>query len=134
MIDLEALAQRISAVDTSIPVMIDTMPIAVTKGIFLRSSISGDDIDYEIPGLAQATFRLIVRSAKYDEGQKLLAKAIRAIRIEYPEEVGSMHVRYCRPETTPMVFPVSDGNLREFAVNMLICYDYDYEESAWGIS
>ena len=30
-----------------------------------------------------------------------------------------------------MAFPVSDGNLREFAVNMEICYDYkpDSEES-----
>ena len=34
-----------------------------------------------------------------------------------------MNVRICRPITTPMIFPVSNGNLREFSVNMRIIYD-----------
>lgn len=131
MIDYEALVERVAKAIPNMPVTIDTMPIAVTRGVFFRSNISGDDIDYYIPGLQRASFHLVARSAKYAEGMDILKKAISAISILQPEDVGSMHVRYCRPETMPMVFPIDDGNLREFAVRMNICYDYDSSEAPW---
>ena len=55
---------------------------------------------------------------------KLIDTATASLTIDIPQDVGFMHVRYCRARTTPMIYPVSDGNLREFAVNMDICYDY----------
>lgn len=124
MIDYEALAVRAKQFIDSVPVTIDTMPISTTKGLCLRSSISGDNLDHELPGFMKGAFRLIVRSAKYAEGMKLVDTATAALTVDIPQDVGFMHVRYCRARTTPMIYPVSDGNLREFAVNMDICYDY----------
>ena len=135
MIDYDALLERLEVFGLGTigkNITFDTMPETVTKGVCIRSRISGNVIDYEIPNLQRGQFRLIVRSARYEEGEKLLGRAIKALEILHrPENVGKMRVRYCRAETTPMAFPVSDGNLREFAVNMEICYDYkpDSEES-----
>lgn len=128
MIDYDALLERLEVsglgeIGTSIT--FETMPETISKGICIRSRISGNAIDYEIPGLQRGEFRLISRAARYEEGETLLKSAINALEIIHkPEQVGNMRVRYCRAETTPMAFPVSDGNLREFAVNMNICYDY----------
>lgn len=132
MIDFDALLERLENEglgEVGVNLTFDTMPETVTKGICLRSRISGDIIDYEIPGLQRGEFRLICRAAKYSEGATLLNNAIKALEVLYrPVEMGFMRVRYCRAETTPMAFPVSEGNLREFAVNMRICYDYHPEE------
>lgn len=131
MIDYVALSQRINEALPGLPVTIDSMPISVTKGIFFRSNISGDEIDYYLPGLQRASFHLVARSAKYEEGMQILNSAIEALTVHQPEDIGTMHVRYCRPITTPMVFPIDDGNLREFAVRMRICFDYDTESAPW---
>lgn len=128
MIDYDALLERLEVsglgeIGTSIT--FETMPETISKGICIRSRISGNVIDYEIPGLQRGEFRLISRATRFEEGETLLRNAINALEIIHkPEQVGKMRVRYCRAETTPMAFPVSDGNLREFAVNMNICYDY----------
>lgn len=135
MIDFEAILKKLEEAGVGKigqTLHYDTMPISVRKGVCVRSNISGDDIDYEIPGLGRGEFRLIARSAKYQEGEKLLLDAIKAIRIQkQPVVFGKMRVRYCRPVTTPMSFPLSDGNLREFAVRMQICYDYDASSAPW---
>lgn len=134
MIDFVALCERMQNEklgELGKTIMIDTLPISVSKGICVRSDISGDEIDYELPGFARGTFRLIVRSAKYKEGEELLHKAIKALFIERPTRIGKMNVRYCKPRTTPMCFPISQGNLREFAVNMMICYDFDTTDCPW---
>lgn len=135
MIDYEAICKRLE--DAGLgklgqTICFDTLPISVKKGLLVRSNISGDEIDYEIPGLARGEFRLIARSAKYEEGNKLLSMAIEALLVtSKPVQIGSMRVRYCRPVTTPMNFPLSDGNLREFAVRMQICYDFDTSNCPW---
>lgn len=135
MIDYEAILTKLQEAGLGTigqDLTFETMPISVRKGLFVRSNISGDEIDYEIPGLGRGEFRLIARSAKYEEGAKLLNDAIRAITVTaQPVWFGKMRVRYCRPTTTPMNFPLSDGNLREFAVKMQICYDYDVKNAPW---
>lgn len=126
MIDFVALAQRLEdggCGKCAKTIFIDTLPDETTKGIVLRSSITGDVIDHELPGFMKATFRLIARASFHSDGYALVEKAIKALTIERPVEVGSMNIRYCRPITTPMVYPLSNGNLREFSVNMSIAYD-----------
>lgn len=134
MIDYDALLERLEVSglgEIGTTITFDTMPETISKGICIRSRISGNTIDYEIPGLQRGEFRLISRATRYEEGEQLISKAISALEIIHkPEQVGNMRVRYCRAETTPMAFPVSDGNLREFAVNMNICYDYQPESNA----
>ena len=135
MIDFDAILEKLEEAEVGKigeTIHYDTMPISVKRGVCVRSNISGDEIDYEIPGLGRGEFRLIARSASYEEGEKLLLKAIKAIAVtKQPVQFGSMRVRYCRPITTPMNFPLSDGNLREFAVKMQICYDYDTSKTPW---
>lgn len=126
MIDFQALAERLENAGCGKrgkDVFIDTLPFDSPTGIVLRSSISGDRIDHELPGFMKATFRLIARASNHAEGQAKLQKAITALWIEQPVEMGTMNVRSCRPITTPMIYPLSPGNLREFSVNMKIIYD-----------
>lgn len=126
MIDFLALAKRLEEKGCgkcAKDIFVDTLPSESSMGIVLRSSISGDTIDYELPGFMKATFRLIARAANHGIGQEMLQKATDALYIELSEVVGSMNVRICRPITTPMIFPLSNGNLREFSVNMRIIYD-----------
>lgn len=126
MIDFQALAERLEQSGCGRrgkDVFIDTLPFDSPTGIVLRSSISGDRIDHELPGFMKATFRLIARASNHAEGQAKLEKAIKALWIEQPVEMGTMNVRSCRPITTPMIYPLSPGNLREFSVNMKIIYD-----------
>lgn len=135
MIDYIALCEKLESDGLGVvgkDITFDIMPVSVSKGLCVRSNISGNDIDYEIPGLARGTFRLISRASKYQEGEWLLHRAIESLLVSgMPEIIGSMRVRYCRPETTCMSFPVSDGNLREFAVTMAICYEFDTTNCPW---
>lgn len=135
MIDYQAILEKLEEAGIGKigeTLTFDTMPISITRGVCVRSNISGDNIDYEIPGLGRGEFRLIARSAKYQDGEKLLMDAIKTIRVQkQPVMFGKMRVRYCLPVTTPMIFPLSDGNLREFAVRMAICYDYDATNAPW---
>lgn len=126
MIDFLALARRLEEKGCgkcSKDIFVDTLPSESATGIVLRSSISGDKIDYELPGFMKATFRLIARASNHGVGQDMLQKASDALYIEQDTVVGNMNVRVCRPITTPMIFPLSNGNLREFSVNMRIIYD-----------
>ena len=125
MIDFLALAERMEEKGCgkcAKDIFVDTLPSDSSTGTVLRSSISGDKIDYELPGFMKATFRLIVRAANHAVGQEMLQKATDSLYIEQPTVVGNMNVRICRPITSPMVFPLSNGNLREFSVNMRIIY------------
>lgn len=135
MIDYESLLDTLRNAgfeDDGVVLSIDTLPISASKGIFLRSSISGDRIDYELPRFCRGTFRLIARAATYQEGQKLLLDAISTLQInKKTKKIGDMNVRYCRAITSPISYPVSEGNLREFAVNMEICYDDLGESYPW---
>ena len=131
MIDFEALGQLL--IDAKIKnVTYNTMPQNVSKGVCLRSNISGDKINYEIPGLGRGEFRLFTRATSVRESEALLMKAIDIIAVNgKPKQVGRMRVRYCLPITSPMSFPVSDGNLRESSVTMAICYDFSTDGLSW---
>lgn len=131
MIDFVALANLLEEREvgkTCKDIFIDTLPDEAPKGIVLRSSIAGDEIDYYLPGLMKATFRLIVRASFHSDGLEMIQKAIQALTVWQPTKIGNMRVRSCRPITTPMVYPLSNGNLREFSVNMKIIYDELTEE------
>lgn len=135
MIDFEALGARLQ--DANLGklgenITYNTMPQSVKKGICLRANISGDDIDYEIPGLGRGEFRLFTRATTVKQSETLLLQAIDALAVNgLPVNIGKMRVRYCVPLTTPMSFPISDGNLRESSVTMLIVYDFPPEEYKW---
>lgn len=135
MIDFEALLQKLEdeglgKIGTSLT--LNTMPLSITKGICLRSKISGDAINYEIPGLGRGEYRVITRASSAEASKQLLLQAIKVLGVNgQPVTIGGMRVRYNRPLTSPMTFPVSEGNLRESSVNMSICYDFDTTGLTW---
>ena len=82
MIDFLALAKRLEEKGCgkcAKDIFVDTLPSESSTGIVLRSSISGDTIDYELPGFMKATFRLIARAANHGIGQEMLQKATDAL-------------------------------------------------------
>lgn len=135
MIDFEALLTRLEEKDLGKigkSLTFNTMPLSITKGICLRSNISGDQLNYEIPGFQRGEYRIVTRASSAEASKQLLLKAIDAIAVNgVPLEIGKMRVRYNLPITTPMTFPVSDGNLRESSVNMAICYEFNTKEYSW---
>lgn len=95
-------------------IFINMIPIECPQGILLRSPLSGTKIDYELPGYYRTKFQLIVRAGSYAAGEALAASVFAALTIK-ETQLGTMYVRYMRPMTKPAVFPLSKGNLLEFA-------------------
>lgn len=95
-------------------VFINMLPIDVPLGVLLRNSLSGTEIDYELPGYFRTDFQVIVRAGSYQAGEALMEKVFNALTFS-DRQLGDMHFNYMRPRTEPVVFPLSEGNLLEFS-------------------
>ncbi|HEO0817036.1 minor capsid protein [Acinetobacter baumannii] len=95
-------------------VFINMLPIDVPLGVLLRNSLSGTEIDYELPGYFRTEFQVIVRAGSYPAGEALMDKVFNTLTLN-DRQLGNMHFNYIRPRTEPVVFPLSDGNLLEFS-------------------
>lgn len=102
---------------------VNMMPPECKKGILLRQSLTGTRIDYYLPGFYKTNIQLIVRTHDYLEGESLIKKAINAVTIKSNTQIGSMLIRYLRPTTKPVSFPLSMGNFFEFTVRLDACYN-----------
>lgn len=102
-------------------IFINMIPVDAPKGILLRNFLSGTKIDYELPGYYKTGFRLIVRARDYQEGYALITAACEALTVQN-EQIDDMSVTYMRPLTEPVVFPLSKGNLLEFATDIDIVF------------
>lgn len=100
---------------------INTIPADAPKGVLLRNHLSGTKIDYELPGYYKTGFRVIVRARDYQEGEALIEEVCAALTVQH-KRVGNMDVIYMRPLTDPVVFPMSGGNLLEFATDIDIVF------------
>lgn len=100
---------------------ISMMPAGVNKAIMLRDPLTGTVIDHELPGYYRTTFQMIIRATGHAEGETRAKAAVSELTFE-EETVAGMYFRYCRPETLPVVYPLSDGNLLEFSVKMCVCF------------
>lgn len=115
------VAQRLEDAGVGIKgksVFINMIPAESARGVLLRNDLRGTLVDYELPGYYKGSFRLIVRTDAYDDGNDLIAQAISAITIKQETQLGSQRFLYIRPRTLPVVFPLSKGSLLEFAVDM----------------
>lgn len=97
-------------------IFINMIPAECKQGILLRNPLRGTKIDYELPGYYKAKFQLIVRSQSYDQGDELINAAFTSLTLS-DVVVGTMAVQFMRPLTKPVVFPLSKGNLLEFAAD-----------------
>lgn len=97
-------------------IFINMIPAECKQGILLRNPLRGTAIDYELPGYYKAKFQLIVRAQGYPEGEELINAAFASLTLSNVA-LGVMQVQFMRPITKPVVFPLSKGNLLEFAAD-----------------
>lgn len=114
--NLEMIADKLQADGVGMKgktIFINHMPSDVVPGILLRPPYIGTPIDYELPGYRKTTFNVAVRGTTYVEGDQLAKKVMKSLTFS-EVTLGLTEVRYVRPETEPVSFPVSDGALVEF--------------------
>lgn len=97
-------------------IFLNMMPAQAENAILLRSPLTGTPIDYELPGYYRAEFQLIVRGRDYAQAEALIKQSVTTLTL-VDAPAGPFYFNYCRPRTEPVSFPLSDGNLVEFAVN-----------------
>lgn len=97
-------------------IFINMIPAEAPQGILLRNKLTGTEIDYELPGYYRAPFQLIVRAQSYADGESLTKQAFGSLTFANLTLDGMTFSR-CRPKTLAAVFPLSKGNLLEFAAD-----------------
>ncbi|MPQ56301.1 minor capsid protein [Duganella sp. FT27W] len=102
---------------------VDMMPADAGNAVLLRNPLTGTKINHELPGYFKTEFQVIVRATLggYGEGLALMEQVVEAFTME-ETAVANMHFNYCRPRTTPVVFPLSEGNILEFNVMFDCCF------------
>jgi len=108
-------------------IFINMLPAGVEQAVLLRSPLSGTPINYELPGYYSARFHVIVRTpaADYAGGAALMQRVLDALTFER-RQVESMFFNHSRPQTKPVTFPLSAGNLLELSVT----FDVNFVEGA----
>lgn len=102
-------------------IFINMIPAEAPQGVLLRNPLQGTKIDYELPGFYKTTFKVIVRAATYPDGSDLLQRVTDSLSVDN-QQIGPMFVKYMRPLTKPVTFPLSKGNLLEIATEFSICF------------
>lgn len=96
-------------------IFINHMPVEATAGVLLRPPYVGTPIDYELPGYRKTKFNAAVRGKNYREADILAKKVMESLTF-YEAQMPGLDVRYVRPITEPVSFPVSEGSMVEFLV------------------
>lgn len=102
-------------------IFINMIPAECTQGVLLRNPLQGTAINYELPGYYKTKFHVIVRAATYPAGEALIQQVFDSLTLD-EVQVGSMFFHYMRPATKPVVFPLSKGNLLEFAADFDVVF------------
>lgn len=96
-------------------IFIYEMPETVTEAVLLKDAPLGNEIDHELPGYIVGDFQVIVRAKEIADGEAK-ADAVSSALTILNQTIGSLSVNYIRPRHLPMVFPVSEGDYREWLV------------------
>lgn len=124
--NLLPLINRLQAAGLGTPgdsLFVNMMPPQCEKGTLLRQPLTGTAIDYYLPEYFKTRVQVIVRTHDFEEGQELIKQVVNALTIKTPTQLDAMFVRYLRPVTKPVSFPMTLGNFIEFTVPMDICYN-----------
>jgi len=98
------------------------MPSEAVSAVMVRNQLAGTRINHELPGYYKTRLQVIARGANYKAAETLMASAVAALTLEPGAVLGDMTFNYCRPQTLPMPFPLSAGNLIEFSVYFEVCF------------
>ena len=123
--NLKPLIDRLVELEVGLPgrtLFINMIPAEATRCVLLRNPLVGTKINYELPGFYKTKFQLIARAGNYEAGEALAEKAIEALTMGHGTRVGNYVIRHCRPLTHPSAYPLSKGNLLEFAVDFDVAF------------
>ena len=91
------------------------MPDDIKEGILLIDSIVGTRINHELTGYRKGKFQVIIRTQDYTEGYELISRISDSLTI-LDADMKTVIVKYIRPRTDPIVFPISKGDNLEMTV------------------
>ena len=97
------------------------MPAECVLGVLLRNPLAGTKINYELPGYYKTIFKVIVRAQNYTDGTALMQTVYDTMTLT-ETVVGTMTINFLRPLTMPASFPLSKGNLIEFAADFEVSF------------
>lgn len=100
---------------------INFMPMESKTAIMLRTPLSGVGIDHELPGYFKTHFVAVTRAPEYVAALDLMKSVMTALTVN-EQDLDTINVKYMRPATLPVSFPVSDGNFYEVQVRFDIAY------------
>lgn len=100
---------------------INFMP-ADAMGILLRDPFGSTKIDYELPGMRQTAYMLVVRHKSYEVAKQLMADAVAAVTFDKEVVAGGMAIKYMRPRHEPLVYQPSPANNIEMITNIDCAY------------
>lgn len=122
--NLMPLAEKLEADGLGVmaeTIFINMIPVEAPQGILLRNNLRGTEIDYELPGYHKTDFQVIVRAPNYPAGDALIVEVCNALTL-VEQQLGPLYLKFMRPKTKPVVFPLSAGNLLEFSVEFSVAY------------
>lgn len=114
-------SKRLGKKGTSL--FIGEMPLEAKRGLLLIDTYSGSKIDHELPGWRDTGFRLVARSASYDDGYALAEQVLLALTIQRDTPMTKMLVKQCLPVNDPLPYRRSKGaGVWEFEVDFECVY------------
>lgn len=123
--NLDALATRLQAQNCGViaeSIFIGELPEDGRNGILLMGPYQGTPVNQELRGYYVSTFRIVTRSANYEEGEALAKKASAAFDSLVEYALPGMLVRQCLPSNLPRPYRKSVGGYWEFEIDMDIVF------------
>lgn len=102
-------------------IFINFMPIECQKGLLLRTPLTGTEIDHELPGYYKGYIIVVARAPEYVAALTLMQETMKALTI-YEEQQDDIYLKYIRPHTLPISFPVSAGQFYEVQCRFELVY------------
>lgn len=96
-------------------IFINHMPASAEQGVLLRQPYIGTPIDYELPNYRNTRFQAAIRSKDFKVGEQL-AREVSASLTLTETVLPEMDIRYIRPRTEPVPFPLNAAGMFEFLV------------------
>ncbi|MCP1540060.1 minor capsid protein [Methylorubrum extorquens] len=105
----------------------DQMPADCRTGVLLKLPLQGIDIDHELPGYFRGKVQAIVRAQKAEDGDRLAKRVMDALTLYRHGLVDKegrevLFINHMRPKTLPIIYPRSEGNGKEWSINMDASY------------
>lgn len=97
------------------------LPETVATGIVLLPKLSGDLIDWNLPGFIRTGFQAVVRHTDHAAGEALIQQVADVLTLG-DMTIGDMQIRHMLPLHLPIVYPVSKGDFIELSVNFEVVF------------